>query len=259
MDVMTEAFRPNTATAVSAVSMEGNQAVNGVIKDRNAVDLRVTKVSSHTPADKPSVDSRANHSTIDIGPAYAVEISPEGMALSQNKDAQIDNTAKNQPSVAEKNNKTLKEWHIQREVARLQQVEQSIRSHEQAHKSAGGGFAGGASFIYARGPDGRMYVSGGEVSIQAPEGKTPEETIQNMEIVRRAALAPPDPSGQDLSVAAAAAQIESKALAAIRQGHYLKQTDMKNAEAYAVQTLTVMPTSMEGLIATLMPPGGMLG
>ena len=124
--------------------------------------------------------------------------------------------------------------------------------------AAGGGFAGSASYVYAKGPDGKMYVVGGEVPIQAPEGKTPDETIKNMEIVQRAALAPPDPSAQDLAVAAAAMQIESRARAAIRQGRFLTQADMQeDSQPGALSRPPVWPTSMAGLIATLMPPEGM--
>jgi hypothetical protein len=57
------------------------------------------------------------------------------------------------------------------------------------------------------------------VSISAPEGKTPEETIQIMEQVKRAALAPASPSPQDLRVAAAASAAQMRARAEIaRQG-----------------------------------------
>ena len=43
------------------------------------------------------------------------------------------------------------------------------------------------------------------------KGKTPEETIENMKIIKAAALAPTDPSPQDLKVAAIAQTIENKA------------------------------------------------
>jgi hypothetical protein len=51
------------------------------------------------------------------------------------------------------------------------------------------------------------------VSISAPEGKTPEETILIMEQVKRAALAPGSPSPQDLRVAAAASAAQMRARA----------------------------------------------
>jgi hypothetical protein len=96
-------------------------------------------------------------------------------------------------------------------VQELKQRDAEVRRHEAAHMAAGGAAAGGASFEYEVGPDGRSYAVGGEVSIDMSEGSTPQATIQRMQTVKRAALAPADPSGQDRAVAASAAAIEAKA------------------------------------------------
>jgi hypothetical protein len=88
-----------------------------------------------------------------------------------------------------------------------------VRTHEAAHQAAGGALAGGASFTYELGPDGRSYAVGGEVPVRLQRGGTPDETIANARQVRRAALAPADPSAQDLSVAAQAMSMEQAALA----------------------------------------------
>ncbi len=100
----------------------------------------------------------------------------------------------------------------QREVNELKQRDAEVKAHEQAHIAAGGPYIrGGANYKYKRGPDNRNYAVGGEVSIDVSPERTPEATIRKMQIVRRAALAPRDPSGQDRAVAAQAAQIEAKA------------------------------------------------
>ena len=199
----------------------------------------------------------------EVGPAYEVALTEEAKEISR-----IEEPAERQAVVAEKQeqltqksqrDKAQQNWRVQSEVARLKITEQRIRAHEAAHMSAGGAFAGGVTYVYSKGPDGKMYITGGEVPIQAPEGKTPEETIKNMEVVRRAALAPADPSAQDLAVAAAAMQIESRARAAIRSGRYLKQSDMDENTSGPLNRPPVWPTSMAGLIATLMPPEGSLG
>ena len=58
-------------------------------------------------------------------------------------------------------------------------------------------------------PDGQRYISGEEVSIQTPLTDSLEETIQILEKLRQSALAPANPSPQDLRVAASAvAQIQ---------------------------------------------------
>jgi len=100
----------------------------------------------------------------------------------------------------------------QREVDELKQTDQEVKSHERAHMSAGAGLVmGGANFQYQRGPDGKMYAVGGEVKIDTSREKDPKDTIRKMQQVKRAALAPSQPSGQDRSVAARASQIEAEA------------------------------------------------
>lgn len=98
------------------------------------------------------------------------------------------------------------------QVAELKQRDREVRAHEAAHIAAGGGCVrGGATFSYQSGPDGKRYAVGGEVSIDTSGGKTPQETIRKMQIVRKAALAPASPSGTDRSVAAAASAKEAQA------------------------------------------------
>ena len=100
---------------------------------------------------------------------------------------------------------------IEREVQGMKQTETKVIAHEQAHKSAGGQYAGGISYDKSSGPDGKQYIVGGEVSIDMSSEDTPQKTIAKMQTVRRAALAPADPSGQDRAVAAAAAGKEASA------------------------------------------------
>jgi len=80
-----------------------------------------------------------------------------------------------------------------------------------AHQAAGGGFAGAPSYKKVKGPDGKEYAVAGEVPIKIVKGKTPEETIKNMQQIKAAALAPADPSPQDLKVAQTADMIAAKA------------------------------------------------
>lgn len=99
-----------------------------------------------------------------------------------------------------------------REVRELKQRDAEVRRHEQAHIAAAGQYArGGAKFEYQRGPDGRQYASGGEVSIDVGRESTPEATLRKAQIVRRAALAPAEPSPQDRSIAAQASRLETEA------------------------------------------------
>lgn len=101
----------------------------------------------------------------------------------------------------------------QQQLSKLQQRDREVRTHEQAHISAGGQHvSGGASYSYTRGPDGRQYATGGSVSIDTSTvSGDPEATEEKARTVRRAALAPGNPSAQDQSVAAKAANMEMKA------------------------------------------------
>ena len=111
----------------------------------------------------------------------------------------------------------------QQETRELEQRDREVRAHEQAHASAGGRYAGHPSYDYERGPDGELYAVGGEVSIDAaPVPNDPEATIDKMRVVRRAALAPAQPSPQDRRVAAEAARTEAKAR---RELHEQRQDD----------------------------------
>lgn len=89
------------------------------------------------------------------------------------------------------------------QVKELQARDREVRAHEQAHATAGGQYAGAPEYEMEKGPDGRSYAVGGHVSIStSPIAGDPEATIAKMEVVKRAALAPVEPSGADRSVAA---------------------------------------------------------
>ncbi|MCL1941562.1 MAG: hypothetical protein FWG09_06420 [Synergistaceae bacterium] len=96
-------------------------------------------------------------------------------------------------------------------VDELKSNERKVLSHEAAHAAVGGRFAGTPKYTRTVGPDGKSYITGGEVSVRVPPSSDPRETIRNMEQVRAAALAPNDPSPQDVSVAASAANAKAQA------------------------------------------------
>jgi hypothetical protein len=106
----------------------------------------------------------------------------------------------------------------QRQVESLKRQDREVRRHEQAHAAAGGAYAGQPRFKYTSGPDGKRYAVGGHVSIDtSPVGGNPRATIRKMETVKRAALAPADPSPEDRAIAAKAEQLRREAQAELRQ------------------------------------------
>lgn len=106
----------------------------------------------------------------------------------------------------------------QEQVEELRARDREVRQHEQAHKAAAGQYAtSGPTYSFQQGPDGRRYAVGGEVGIDTSQAETPEATIRKMQQVRRAALAPAEPSAQDRRVAAQATQTASTARAELSE------------------------------------------
>lgn len=102
----------------------------------------------------------------------------------------------------------------QRILFKLRQRDREVRAHEEAHLLAAGRYArGGPHYEYVRGPDGRFYAVGGEVKIDtSPIPGDPKATLEKARVIKRAALAPVNPSPQDRMVAAQADRMAAKAL-----------------------------------------------
>lgn len=149
--------------------------------------------------------------------ASASEVGPSG---SQKESETEEGRAAAATSATEKtaNGRSLTEEQLD-QVRKLKQRDREVRAHEQAHLGAAGQYAsGGPSFTYQVGPDGRRYAVGGEVGIDtSPVAGDPEATIRKAQQIRRAALAPAEPSGQDRAVAAAASQLLAQAQKELRE------------------------------------------
>src|SRR5215475_8868130 len=118
------------------------------------------------------------------------------------------------------------ETTARRALESLRQRDQEVRLHEQAHLLAAGPYAKGApSYTYQTGPDGQRYAIGGEVPIDlsAVPGN-PQATLQKALTIRRAALAPTDPSEADQAVAAQATALAAQAQQQLREAQSLLTT-----------------------------------
>jgi len=121
-----------------------------------------------------------------------------------------------------------------RHVQELMRRDREVHAHEQAHAAAGGPFVSAPRFRFVRGPDGGFYAASGEVSIDTtPVPNNPRATIQKMQMVKRAALAPQQPSAQDRRVAAEA---ERKIITARQQLREEEAETQKDAQATAEAT-----------------------
>lgn len=176
------------------------------------------KVSTDKNGESPSQSPSLQQSSGD-----SVSISEEGQQLSQNQIQEQEPDTSKDPNTSSKTNSnkpgeealTPEDLKI---ISDLQRRDAEVRTHEQAHLSAAGQYAsGGASFSYTTGPNGKRYASGGEVPIDIGKEKTPEATIQKMRTIRRAALAPANPSSTDRSVAAQASAKETQAMKELQE------------------------------------------
>ena len=152
--------------------------------------------------------SRQSSSTADSSRSQqndSVSLSPAGKERSQKTTQAPENEEKgiDQQALSQEELKTLTE---------LKSRDIEVRAHEQAHLSSAGQYAaGGASFSYTTGPNGKRYATGGEVPIDISKADSPAATIAKMRTVRRAALAPANPSAADRSIAASASGKEAQA------------------------------------------------
>jgi hypothetical protein len=109
----------------------------------------------------------------------------------------------------------------QKAVEQMRQRDREVRTHEQAHKTAGGAYAGSMRLSYQMGPDGKRYAVEGSVPIDvSPVAGDPAATLRKMEVVHRAANAPANPSGADRSVAAQASRVAQQARAQMAAERY---------------------------------------
>jgi len=211
------------------VSPEPNSAKKHDSEGRSTADssIKVTLSSIQGVAvvSEPSIYTRESiteqvgiKSDSNTGQAGIAVSSEEELSVTNGVEAKADNTEPEELSetsvgsqVKEGSGPNLSEQE-KNQVEELRLRDAEVRAHEQAHKSAGGQYAGAISLSYQSGPDGKRYAVGGEVPIDvSPVAGDPRATIAKMNTVRAAATAPADPSAQDRSVAAAASSAISKA------------------------------------------------
>ena len=112
-----------------------------------------------------------------------------------------------QQAASDDKQQTQAEPAEQQKIQELKARDAEVKTHEQAHAAAGGQHAGAPSYSYEQGPDGKRYAVDGEVPIDVSKvADDPQATIQKLQQVQAAAMAPAQPSGADLRIAAEAAQ-----------------------------------------------------
>lgn len=148
----------------------------------------------------------------------AGEGDPESHQEDQQDNSQEASANKSDERKPENSQEKLEAIQDEKEIQQLKQRDQEVRAHELAHAAVGGASTGSPSYEFQTGPDGKKYAVGGEVSVDlsAVDGD-PQATIKKMQQVYAAALAPADPSAQDLKVAAQASELIAQAQAELAQ------------------------------------------
>lgn len=194
------------------------------------------------------------HSTPRMAPPEPVQEHPQDEKKQQGRDqrqAEAGQRSSEQQNV-EKAVKSRSELNgsEKRNLDDLKQRDREVRTHEQAHMSAGGAHVqGGPSYSFETGPDGRQYAVGGNVSIDVSKVPgNPEATEEKARTVRKAAMAPANPSAQDLKVAAKATQLAQEARLEMQKE---KQAEREEAEEeqQAIKAERQSTSAAEGEVA----------
>lgn len=140
-------------------------------------------------------------------------------------------------------------------VQDLKKRDAEVRTHEQAHKTAGGQYAGSPAFEMTKGPDGQSYATGGHVNIDVSAiPDDPQATLNKMMQIKSAALAPAEPSAQDLKVAAKADMVAAAARSELSQS----ATDSSETTKTAANTTQNSATSDEPFVSQQMRQRGVI-
>jgi hypothetical protein len=151
-------------------------------------------------------------------------------AKQQNSDGSVE--SKQGQETSSRSQQSSTEALAEKEIIRsLESRDKEVRNHERAHASVGGAYTGAPTYAYETGPNGKKYAVEGEVSVDlTPIAGDPKETIAKMNKVQAAALAPANPSSQDVRVAASASGIILEAQAELINANANANANAENTE-----------------------------
>ncbi|MGB1301695.1 MAG: putative metalloprotease CJM1_0395 family protein [Pseudoalteromonas tetraodonis] len=196
----------NTANVYTETARRDNQ-LREVIPPAAANTAGSTENKAQSDAEKAKLPGNSDSSTYTASGKIADNKTieqREGNADSDQDDAEQE---KQQAAEEVSEQEELQLEQEQQQIKELKARDTEVRTHEQAHAAVGGQYAGSPSYEYQRGPDGTNYAVGGEVPIDVGViNGDPQATIDKMQTVRAAALAPAEPSGADRAIAADATQ-----------------------------------------------------
>lgn len=239
----------------SGLSFNSNASLQ-VVKDQGAL-LESSATGIHSTSQNPNdleqsanlAKTEPNSSVVTqlvAGPAAAAALYGELVAggdfSSASSVASSQNSASNQ-GTSQSSKKIAKEAQIeQAELAIVRDLavrDREVKAHEQTHAAIGGSFASAPKFDYTSGPDGRLYATSGEVSIDTSAvADDPKATLEKAQVIIRAALSVSEPSSADRQVAAEAKSLALKAMNELREsegGEYSTIEDKNTSTIDAVE------------------------
>ena len=194
----------NTANVYTETARRDNQ-LREVIPAPAPNSASNTETKAQSDADKAKLPSSAEAATYDATGKLSDE-----QAVEQRQQGREDSGSEQQQASEDTPEEEQDQQQLeleQQQIEKLKARDTEVRVHEQAHASVGGQYAGSPSYEYQRGPDDTNYAVDGEVQIDVSEiPGDPQATIDKMQTVRAAALAPAEPSSADRAIAADATQ-----------------------------------------------------
>ncbi|WP_409424120.1 putative metalloprotease CJM1_0395 family protein [Pseudoalteromonas sp. RW-H-Ap-1] len=196
----------NTANVYTESARRDNQ-LREVIPPAAANTAGSTENKAQSDAEKAKLPGNSDSSTYT---ASGKIVDDKTIAQREgNADSDQDDAEQEKQQAAEEVSEQ-EELQLEQELQQIKELkarDTEVRMHEQAHAAVGGQYAGSPSYEYQRGPDGTNYAVGGEVPIDVGViNGDPQATIDKMQTVRAAALAPAEPSSADRAIAADATQ-----------------------------------------------------
>lgn len=221
------AMNLNTANVYTETVVRDNQL-------REAIPKPAPTNPSFTENRNLSDSEKGRSSNVDDAKVYGSDGKTEQSKTIQGKEED----EKGEGQEKEKNEQEQQQTEQDEQVVQeLKSRDREVRLHEQAHARVGGQYAGSPSYEYQRGPDGNNYAIGGEVMIDvAPLEGDPQGTIEKMQTVRAAALAPAEPSGADRAIAADATQKLSAAQAELAKASISGEEQIDSKRVQNIQT-----------------------
>ncbi len=192
------------------------------------MDFKSNAISDYSSQYKNQNSSAFQKGKSEVDASVKLSLSKEAQGLIMQENGLMSpinaNEKTNKDKEKDKNKLTDEEKSV---VEKLKARDSEVKTHEQQHLAASGGYAkGGAHYTYQKGPDGKMYAIGGHVSMDTSmSSDNPEANLAKAQIIARAALSPQGPSGADRAVAAKASAIAMQARADIHKKNSGESSD----------------------------------